>query len=71
MKKRDQIIIALSADLRKEREEAKKKDTALRKYEGFYREVKARSAEKARQRQLQEEQKKLLLKQQQKQLQQR
>lgn len=58
LQKRDQIIKKLAADLRKEREETKKKDAALRKYEGFYREVKARSAEKARQRQLQEEQKK-------------
>lgn len=58
LKKRDEIIKKLAADLRKEREETKKKDVALRKYEGFYREVKARSAEKARQRQLQEEQNK-------------
>ena len=58
LQKRDQMIKSLAADLRKEREDSKKKDTALRKYEGFYREVKARSAEKARQRQLQEEQKK-------------
>jgi hypothetical protein len=57
LQKRDQMIKTLAADLRKEREEAKKKDIALRKYEGFYKEVKARSAEKARQRQLQEEQK--------------
>ena len=58
LQKRDQMIKKLAADLRKELEETKKKDAALRKYEGFYREVKARSAEKARQRQLQEEQKK-------------
>ncbi len=53
------MIKKLAADLRKEREESKKKDAALRKYEGFYREVKARSAEKTRQRKLQEEQKKV------------
>lgn len=58
IKKRDEIIKKLAADLRKEREETKKKDAALRKYEGFYREVKARSAEKLRQRELQEQQKK-------------
>ena len=58
LQKRDQMIKSLAADLRKEREDSKKKDTALRKYEGFYREVKARSAEKARQRQLQEEERK-------------
>lgn len=40
------MIKNLAAELRKEREESKKKDAALRKYEGFYREVKARSAEK-------------------------
>lgn len=55
LQKRDQMIKTLAADLRKEREDSKKKDTALRKYEGFYREVKARSAEKARQRKLEEE----------------
>ncbi|KAL7548210.1 hypothetical protein ACHAWF_011504, partial [Thalassiosira exigua] len=55
--KRDRTIQRLSADLRKERDEVKKKDGALQKYEAFYREVKARSAEKARQRQkAQEEQ---------------
>ena len=49
--KRDQMIKKLAADLRKERDESKKKDTALRKYEGFYREVKKRSAEKREQQQ--------------------
>jgi len=53
--KRDQMIKSLVADLRREREDSRKKDAALRKYEGFYKEVKARSAEKARQRQLVEE----------------
>ena len=53
LQKKDRIIKQLSADLRKERDECKKKDGALQKYEAFYREVKARSAEKARQRQLQ------------------
>ena len=55
LQKRDQMIKTLAADLRKEREDSKKKDAALRKYEGFYKEVKARSAEKARQRKLEEE----------------
>eukprot|EP00985_Skeletonema_marinoi_P024183 scaffold16664_cov107-Skeletonema_marinoi.AAC.3 len=51
LQKRDQMIKKLAADLRKERDESKKKDTALRKYEGFYREVKKRSAEKREQQQ--------------------
>jgi hypothetical protein len=53
IQKRDQMIKQLSTDLKKEREDCKKKDNALQKYEAFYREVKARSAEKARQRQQQ------------------
>jgi hypothetical protein len=53
IQKRDQMIKQLSNDLKKEREECKRKDSALQKYEAFYREVKARSAEKARQRQQQ------------------
>jgi hypothetical protein len=53
IQKRDQMIKQLSNDLKKEREECKRKDGALQKYEAFYREVKARSAEKARQRQQQ------------------
>mmetsp|Transcript_1824 Transcript_1824/g.3228 ORF Transcript_1824/g.3228 Transcript_1824/m.3228 type:complete len:135 (+) Transcript_1824:1-405(+) len=56
IQKRDRTIKKLASDLKKEREECKKKDGALQKYEAFYREVKARSAEKARQRQLQEKQ---------------
>mmetsp|Transcript_23225 Transcript_23225/g.35220 ORF Transcript_23225/g.35220 Transcript_23225/m.35220 type:complete len:570 (+) Transcript_23225:146-1855(+) len=51
-----QQIRKLAADLKKEKEESKKKDAALRKYESFYKEVKARSAEKARQRQAQQQQ---------------
>ena len=46
----------------------KKKDSSLQKYEAFYREVKARSAEKARQRQQAQEQQQ---KKQQQQLQQK
>ena len=53
IQKRDQIIKQLSNDLKKERDECKRKESALQKYEAFYREVKARSAEKARQRQQQ------------------
>mmetsp|Transcript_2001 Transcript_2001/g.3414 ORF Transcript_2001/g.3414 Transcript_2001/m.3414 type:complete len:420 (+) Transcript_2001:183-1442(+) len=56
IQKRDSTIKRLASDLKKERDECKKKDGALQKYEAFYREVKARSAEKARQRQLQEKQ---------------
>jgi len=49
--RQEQLIKKLTADLKKEKEESKKKDAALRKYESFYREVKARSAQKAAQRQ--------------------
>lgn len=53
--RQEQLIRKLTADLKKEKEESKKKDVALRKYESFYREVKARSAEKARQRDSQQQ----------------
>jgi len=53
--KRDQMIKQLSNDLRRERGETKRMTSTLQKYETFYREVKARSAEKARQRQLAEQ----------------
>ena len=53
--RQEQLIRKLGADLKKEREESKKKDVALRKYESFYKEVKARSAEKARQRETQQQ----------------
>ena len=49
--RQEQLIKKLTADLKKEKESSKKKDGALRKYESFYREVKARSAQKAAQRQ--------------------
>jgi hypothetical protein len=49
MQKRDKMIQKLTADLRAERAEGKKKDDALRKYENFYKEVKARSEQKKRQ----------------------
>jgi len=51
MQRQEQLIRKLTADLKKEKDESKKKDGALRKYESFYREVKARSAQKAAQRQ--------------------
>lgn len=54
--RQEQQIRKLTAELKKEKEESKKKDAALRKYESFYKEVKARSAEKARQRQAQQQQ---------------
>jgi len=54
--RQEQQIRKLNAELKKEKEESKKKDAALRKYESFYKEVKARSAEKARQRQAQQQQ---------------
>lgn len=56
LQRQEQLIRKLTADLKKEKEEGKKKDGALRKYESFYREVKARSAQKAAQRQQQQTQ---------------
>jgi hypothetical protein len=56
LQRQEQLIRKLTADLKKEKEESKKKDAALRKYESFYREVKARSAQKAAQRQQMENQ---------------
>ena len=51
LQRQQQLIRKLTADLKKEKSEGKKKDAALTKYENFYREVKARSAQKAAQRQ--------------------
>jgi hypothetical protein len=51
VQRQEQLIRKLTADLKKEKEECKRKDAALRKYESFYREVKARSAQKAAQKQ--------------------
>ena len=48
--RQEQLIRKLTADLKKEKEENRKKEAAIRKYESFYREVKARSAQKAAQR---------------------
>jgi hypothetical protein len=56
LQRQEQLIRKLTADLKKEKEESKKKDAALRKYESFYREVKARSAQKAAQRQMETQQ---------------
>jgi hypothetical protein len=50
LQRQEQLIRKLTADLKKEKEESHKKDMALQKYENFYREVKARSAAKQRQR---------------------
>lgn len=47
LQRQEQTIQKLTRDLKKEREESKKKDSALRKYENFYRDIKARSAQKA------------------------
>jgi len=55
LQRQDQLIQKLSRDLKKEKEESKKKDSALRKYESFYRDIKARSAQKAAQRQTQQQ----------------
>jgi hypothetical protein len=54
--RQEQLIRKLTADLKKEKEENKRKDAAIRKYESFYREVKARSAQKAAQRVRQQQQ---------------
>ena len=40
------MIKKLAIDLRKERDESKKKDIALRKYENFYKEVKLKALQK-------------------------
>lgn len=45
-KKHEQTIRKLNSDLRKEREESKKKDAALRKYENFYKEVKMKALQR-------------------------
>jgi hypothetical protein len=49
IQRQEQLIRKLTADLKKEKDESRKKDAALRKYESFYKEVKARSAQKRRQ----------------------
>jgi hypothetical protein len=54
LSRQEQLIKKLTADLKKEKEESKKKDSALLKYESFYREVKARSAAKQRQKETQQ-----------------
>jgi len=55
LQRQEQLIRKLTSDLKKEKEESKKKDSALKKYECFYREVKARSAQKAALRQTQQQ----------------
>jgi hypothetical protein len=49
IEKRDKMIQKLQAELKQEKMNSKKKDDALRKYENFYKEVKARSEQKKRQ----------------------
>jgi hypothetical protein len=65
LSRQEQLIKKLTTELKKEKEESKKKDAALLKYESFYREVKARSAAKQRQKegqqQLQPQRQSLLL----------
>jgi hypothetical protein len=56
LQRQEQLIRKLTTDLKKEKEESKKKDAALRKYESFYREVKARSAQKAAQKHMETQQ---------------
>lgn len=52
IQRQENLIKKLTNDLKKEKEVSRKKDGALRKYENFYKEVKARSAQKQRQQQL-------------------
>jgi hypothetical protein len=54
--RQEQTIRTLTSLLKKEKEDSRKKDAALRKYETFYREVKARSAQKAAVRQRESQQ---------------
>lgn len=49
IERRDKIIQKLQAELNQLKIDSKKKDDALRKYENFYKEVKARSEQKKRQ----------------------
>ena len=53
-RQRERLIRKMDAELRKLKEESKKKDTTLKKYENFYKEVKARSAQKALEKQQQD-----------------
>jgi len=55
LKRQEQMIQKLTRELKKEKEESKKKDSVLRKYESFYRDIKARSAQKAALRQTQQQ----------------
>ncbi|KAL7573138.1 hypothetical protein ACA910_018807 [Epithemia clementina (nom. ined.)] len=54
--RQEHLIRKLTMDLKKEKEEAKKKDVVFRRYENFYRDVKAMSAQKAAQRKQQQQQ---------------
>jgi len=53
-RQRERLIRKMDTELRKLKEDCKKKDTTLKKYENFYKEVKARSAQKALEKQQQE-----------------
>lgn len=52
----EELMRQLTVELQKEKEENRKKSVAIKKYEDFYRAVRARSAEKKKQQQLQEQQ---------------
>ena len=63
LQRKEQLIRKLTADLKREKDELKRvreqctsNEATLRKYESFYREVKARSAQKAAQRQREQQQ---------------
>jgi hypothetical protein len=53
--RQEQMISKLTSDLKKEKDDSKKKDVALRKYEAFYREVKAKSAQRKQENELQQQ----------------
>ena len=52
-RQRERLIRKMDQELRRLKEEGKKKDVILKKYENFYKEVKARSAQKALEKQQQ------------------
>ena len=56
LQRQEHLIRKLTMDLKKEKDEAKKKDVIFRRYESFYRDVKAMSAQKAAQRKQQQQQ---------------
>lgn len=56
MKHQEELIRKLTAELKREKEENRRKNAAIKKYEDFYKAVRARSAEKKKQQQVQGQQ---------------